>query len=49
MLFLQFLMTSNTEYKEDMDIGCRLSISFWYSAVLYTSQVLEVVKMQKMT
>ena len=22
---------------------------FWYSALLYTSQVLEVVKMQKMT
>ena len=44
------LVKSTSEYQKDIDVGCRfcqgllhISVSFWYSVVLYTSQVLEVV------
>ena len=46
-----WLEYSTSEYPKDIDVGFRfcqgllhVSISFWYSAVLCTSQVLEVVK-----
>ena len=46
-----WLVYSTSEYQKDIDIGCRfcqelyrISISFWYSAVPYTSRVLEGVK-----
>ena len=55
MLFLPFLTTSNawlvystSEYQNDIDMSRAITNMyiniFWYSAMLYTSQVLEVVK-----